>query len=187
MERFSFLLISTRSQIWSREQDRHPHRRQTNRAAFEGSGRRVPVGPVARLSRLPALYRHKRTWRLPQQADPLDYPEATPHEEQQHGDGNCASVSEVPQRVVEVLEGWLPSQAKASRVRGTFLLQTTTTSSQEVGREYKSALMLLLILCSVAGVPLSWREDTSSPESASNSLTDRSSWTLPTSCKVVLP
>ena len=35
----------------------------------------VRVGPGARLPRLPALYPWKKKWRLPEQADPLDYQE----------------------------------------------------------------------------------------------------------------
>ena len=41
---------------------------------------RVRVGPGVRMPRLPALYRQKRRWRLPEQSDPLDYLERTPDE-----------------------------------------------------------------------------------------------------------
>ena len=33
----------------------------------------IRVGPGVRMPRLPALYKQKKRWRIPEQADPLDY------------------------------------------------------------------------------------------------------------------
>ena len=41
----------------------------------------VRVGPGIRMPRLPALYKPKRRWRLPEQMDPLEYLEEHPSSE----------------------------------------------------------------------------------------------------------
>ena len=62
----------------------------------------VRVGPGARLPRLPALYKAKRRWRLPEQTDPLEYLE-------QHlcpesiWRNNYASLPPLEEQVLEVL------------------------------------------------------------------------------------
>ena len=43
-----------------------------------GHAQGVKVGPGTRMTRLPALYKPKKTWRLPSQVDPLDYLEYAP-------------------------------------------------------------------------------------------------------------
>ena len=63
----------------------------------------VRVGPGARLPRLPALYARKKKWRLPEQADPLDYQEEYCSTERIWR-RNYASVSELTDKVLAVME-----------------------------------------------------------------------------------
>ena len=63
----------------------------------------VRVGPGARLPRLPALYARKKKWRLPEQADPLDYQEEKCSTERIWR-RNYASVSELTDKVLAVME-----------------------------------------------------------------------------------
>ena len=63
----------------------------------------VRVGPRARLPRLPAQYARKKKWRLPEQADPLDYQEEKCSTERIWR-RNYASVSELTDKVLAVME-----------------------------------------------------------------------------------
>ena len=63
----------------------------------------VKVGPGSRMPRLPALYKAKRRWRLPEQRDPMNYLE----EEQQSENPwrqNYATVAGLADKVLAVLE-----------------------------------------------------------------------------------
>ena len=62
----------------------------------------VRVGPGVRLSRLPALFRPKRHWRLPEQADPLEHVDEQPNSEGVWR-SNDASVAPLEEKVLEVL------------------------------------------------------------------------------------
>ena len=63
----------------------------------------VRVGPDVRMPRLPALYRPKRRWKLPEQSDPPDY-----LEEAVEGDPewrrNHSTLAELSEQVTAVLE-----------------------------------------------------------------------------------
>ena len=63
----------------------------------------VRVGPGVRMPRLPALYRQKRRWRLPEQTDPLDYLERTP-DEGMTWRRNYASLEQWKEQVLEVMQ-----------------------------------------------------------------------------------
>ena len=63
----------------------------------------VRVGPGARLPRLPALHARKKKWRLPEQADPLDYQEEK-CSTVRIWRRNYASVSELTDKVLAVME-----------------------------------------------------------------------------------
>ena len=62
----------------------------------------VRVGPGVRMPRLPALYRQKRRWRLPEQTDPLDYLERT-LDEGMTWRRNYASLEQWKEQVLEVM------------------------------------------------------------------------------------
>ena len=63
----------------------------------------VRIGPGVRLPRLPALYKRKKKWRLPEQADPLDY-----MDEEQSGESpwraNYSTLAALADKVTEVLD-----------------------------------------------------------------------------------
>ena len=63
----------------------------------------VRVGPGVRLPRLPALYPRKKRWRLPRQADPLDYQEGREDAVSVWG-RNYSSVEELSDKVLDVLQ-----------------------------------------------------------------------------------
>ena len=71
----------------------------------------VRVGPGVRMPRLPTLYRPERRWRLPEQADPLEYLEKHPDTDTTWRQ-NYASVAPLENKVLEVLH----DQAKRGQV-----------------------------------------------------------------------
>ena len=61
----------------------------------------VRVGPGVRMPRLPALYRQKKRWRIPEQSDPLDYLEC-PKEEVVTWRRNYSSLEQWKEKALEV-------------------------------------------------------------------------------------
>ena len=61
----------------------------------------VRVGPRVRIPRLPALYRQKKRWRIPEQSDPLDYLER-PQEEGVTWRRNYSSLDHWKEKALEV-------------------------------------------------------------------------------------
>ena len=63
----------------------------------------VKVGPATRMPRLPALYRPKRRWRLPEQRDPRNYMEEESEAEHPWRQ-NYATLAGMADKVEAVLE-----------------------------------------------------------------------------------
>ena len=60
------------------------------------------MGPGVRMPRLKALYKQKKRWRIPEQADPLDYLEGS-HEEGVTWRRNYSSLDQWKDKALEVL------------------------------------------------------------------------------------
>ena len=92
----------------------------------------VRVGPGIRMPRLPALYKPKRRWRLPEQMDPLEYLEEHPSSESIWR-RNYATLALLEEQVLEVLH------EQASRDRSLFF------RSKRPRRDIQLWLLLLLV------------------------------------------
>ena len=62
----------------------------------------IRVGPGVRMPRLPALYKQKKHWRIPEQSDPLDYLES-PQDEGVNWRRNYFSLDQWKDKALEVL------------------------------------------------------------------------------------